>query len=364
MQHSTRTQTVSDRPFDVARQEAFATRFLDRLSGAGTLLMTSVGHRTGLFDAMSTAGWVTSDELARRAGLAERYVREWLGAMLAGDVVDHDPATRRYRLPAEHAALLTRAAAPNNMAVTSQWVAVLGAVEDRIVDCFVRGGGLAYADYDRFHEVMAEESGQTVVAALDAHILPLDPWIVPALERGVRVLDVGTGSGRALLHLAKRFPKSSFLGIDLCDEAVQAARRAASEARVPNLAYEVADIARGAPGRFDLVVAFDAIHDQARPDKALAAIAAALVPDGVFLMQEIRSETAHEANRGNPIAAFVYTISCMHCMSVSLGQGGAGLGAAWGRQKCEEYLRGAGFTRIRRHELPHDPMNDFWIVRR
>jgi len=355
---------IRTRPLDPKRQAAFAERHMERLGGAAVLLMTSIGHRTGLFDALSAAGPVTSAELAARAGLDERYVREWLGAMVSGGVVELDAQTRRYELPPEHAAWLTRWA-PQNLATSAQWIAVLGAVESRIVDCFVHGGGVAYDEYERFHEVMAEESAQSVVAALDEHILPLDPELVPRLTQGMDVLDVGCGSGRALLHMAKRYPSSRFLGVDLSGDALAAASREAARQGLDNLHFEVLDVgARELPRRFDLVTAFDAIHDQARPDLVLERIARALDPGGVFLMQEIRAETAHEHNTANPLAPFLYTISCMHCMSVSLSQGGMGLGAAWGRDLCAEYLERAGFRRIVRHELEHDPMNDYYIARR
>ncbi len=340
-------------------------RFLAALDGAGMLLMASVGHRTGLFDALSGARPMTAAELAQRSGTHERYVREWLGAMVAARIVELDGPSAKYHLPAEHAAWLTRAGANGNLAATAQWVAVLGAIEDGIVDCFARGGGLPYGAYRRFHEVMAEESAQTVVAALDSHLLPLDPVLVPRLERGIDVLDVGCGEGRALLHLAKRFPRSRFLGLDLCAETVAAARGEARRAGIDNTRFEQQDVSELAEERrFGLITAFDAIHDQAQPALVLARIEAALADDGVFLMQEIRAHSAHEHNVGAPLAAFVYTISCMHCMSVSLSQGGAGLGAAWGRELCAEMLREAGLGNFVRHELEHDPMNDYYVVRR
>ncbi len=183
---------------DQARAEAFADKMLGMLNSGALALMTSVGHRTGLFDAMAAAPASTSAQIAALAGLNERYVREWLGAMVTGGVVEHDPANGEYLLPGEHAASLTRAAAPDNIAAFAQYIAVLGGVEDRIVECFSNGGGVPYSSYPRFHEVMAEDSGQTVVAALNDAILPLAPGLVESLTRGIDVLDVGCGSGGAL----------------------------------------------------------------------------------------------------------------------------------------------------------------------
>ena len=260
--------------------EAFGGRLIGMLDEAGTALMTSIGHRTGLFDAMVRLPQATSDELARQAGLDERYVREWLGAMVTARIVEYEPQGGRYRLPAAHAALLTRAATPNNFAVYAQYVALLGSVEDRIVECFRTGRGVPYSAFGRFHEVMAEDSGQSVVGALDA-IVGLVPGLEADLRSGISVLDVGCGSGRALVTLARAYPRSRFTGHDFSEEAIGAARAAAAEQGLTNVAFEVRD-AGGPVGdeRYDLVTAFDAIHDQANPAAVLRGIRRRLAPDG------------------------------------------------------------------------------------
>ena len=199
------------------------------LNDASVALMTTIGHRTGLFDAMAGLPPSTSAEIAAAANLDERYVREWLGAMVAGRIVEHDPPSGTYSLPQEHAALLTRAASPDNLAVTAQFIPLLGSVEDEIVESFREGGGVPYSAYPRFHEVMAEESAQTVVAALTGSILPLVPGLTERLEAGIDVLDVGSGSGRALNLMASAFPNSRFVGYDLSEEAVARASAEAAE---------------------------------------------------------------------------------------------------------------------------------------
>src|SRR5262245_57762849 len=171
---------------------------LDMLNGGALMVMTSVGHRAGLFDALAGLDAATSQELAVAAGLNERYVREWLGAMTTGRIVELDPGTDRYSLPAEHAAWLTRAASPDNLAVEAQWITTLSTVEDDIVDCFEKGGGVPYERFTRFHEVMAEESAQTVLSVLLSHILPLVPGMAESLDEGATLLDLGCGRGRAL----------------------------------------------------------------------------------------------------------------------------------------------------------------------
>jgi SAM-dependent methyltransferase len=351
-------------PFDENKHEAFAQRMLDVINGAALALFTSIGHRTGLFDAMSDLPSSTSTEIAEAAGLNERYVREWLNGMVAGRVLDYDPAARTYALPAEHAAWLTRGAAPNNLAVTTQFVGMMGSVETRVIDRFRHGGGVPYDDFPCFHSLMAEESSQTVVAALTDHILPLMPGVEDKLAAGARVLDVGCGSGRAICRLAQLYPDSRFRGLDLCDGAVAAARAHAESLGLSNVEFIQGDATQMAYEReFDLVLTFDAVHDQAHPAIVLAGIRRALKPDGLYLMQDIGLSSRVENNIDHPVGPFTYCISCMHCMTVSLAQGGEGLGAAWGVELAREMLDDAGFTNIEQHALEHDFMNAFFVCR-
>ncbi len=351
--------------FDARKADAFGEKFLGILNGGALALMTSVGHRTGLFDVMAGMEPASSREIATEAGLDERYVREWLGAMVTGGVVEYDSTYGEYRLPAEHAAVLTRQARPNNMAATSQWVPLLASVEDEIVGCFERGGGVPYASYDRFHAVMAEESDQTVVAVLLDAILPRLPGGTGGLEQGIDVLDVGCGSGRALNLMAKTFPASRFTGYDLSAEAVAAAKREAAERGLANVRFEVRDVAEIAgTGGFDLVTAFDAIHDQADPAAVLGGIARGLRDDGVLLMQEIGGTSRLEQDVEHPMGPFLYTVSTMHCMTVSLAQGGAGLGAMWGMGVAKRMLGDAGFRSVEVEQLPHDPINRYYFARK
>jgi 2-polyprenyl-3-methyl-5-hydroxy-6-metoxy-1,4-benzoquinol methylase len=356
---------MSEPDLDPAKVERFQGKMSGALNGAALALMTSIGHRTGLFDVMSLSRPATSHELAAAAGLEERYVREWLGAMVTGGVVEYAPAEARYSLPREHAALLTRASRPNNLAATCQWIPVLGSVEDRILECFERGGGVPYSAYSRFHAVMAEESDQTVVSSLLESIVPLASGLPEALARGIDVLDVGCGSGRALNRLAAAFPESRFMGYDLADEAIEAARAEARELGLGNARFAVRDAAAlGHTQDFDCVTAFDSIHDQARPDKVLRGIAAALRPDGVFLMQDIAGTSHVHEDAAHPLAPFLYTISCLHCMTVSLAAGGLGLGAMWGAERAQRMLADAGFGRVEIRRLPHDAMNLYFVARK
>ena len=347
---------------DPVKSEQFAKKMLDVMNYSGLALMTSIGHRLGLFDALAPMPPSTSAEITAAAGLNERYVREWLGAMVTGDIVEYSPATGKYRLPAEHAAWLTRAASPNNMAVSAQWVSVLGMVEDKVLEAFRHGRGVPYSAYHRFHEVMAEESRQSVVEGLLQFVLPLAPGLDRRLQSGIDVLDVGCGSGQALMLLAEHFPQSRFCGRDFSAEAVAAANAEASRRGLTNLRFEVGDAAKMEfDAAFDLVTAFDAIHDQARPAEVLSNIARALRPDGLFLMQDISGSGHVHTDKSHPVGPFLYTISCMHCMSVSRANDGPGLGAMWGKEKSLEMLNAAGFSQVRVETLEHDPMN-FWYL--
>jgi len=353
---------------DQRRAEKFAERLMTALNDGALCLMLSIGHRTGLLDVLRGLPPSTSAEIAKHAGLNERYVREWLGAMVTAGVVEVDPETTRFSLPAEHAAYLTRPAAADNLAVFAQYIPLLGAVEDDIVACFQRGGGVAYARFPRFHAVMAEDSGQSVLSSLESHILPLVPGLAERLAAGARVLDVGCGRGRILHRLAALFPASRFKGIDLSDEAIAYAREEAARLDLRNAEFVVADLSdfdtTAEPGAFDCITTFDAVHDQARPLNVLKGIYRALRADGIYLMQDIKGSSQVHKNIGHPIGTFLYTISCMHCMTVSLAQGGEGLGAMWGEELTREYLRRAGFNSIETHQPAHDIQNNWYVVRK
>src|SRR5215208_1103470 len=188
----------STQDIDETKVEAFAEQMLGVLNDAMLALMTSVGHQTGLYDTMAGLLPSTSEEIASAAKLQERYVREWLGAMVVGGVVTYDPSGKTYRLPPEHAACLTRAAGPDNLANVAQLVAVLGNVEGGIVQSFRNGGGVPYSAYTRWQELMAEDSAQVYGATLIGATLPLVPGLIERLEGGITGADIGCGQGIAL----------------------------------------------------------------------------------------------------------------------------------------------------------------------
>jgi SAM-dependent methyltransferase len=354
-------------PLDDERVAAFEERLVAMLNDGALCLMLSIGHRTRLLDAMAELGPTSVARLAGHAGLDERYVTEWLGAMTTGRIVAHDPELGTYALPAEHARLLTRGTPADNLAVFAQYVPLLAAVEDRIVDCFHHGGGVDYAAYPRFQEVMEEDSAQTVLAALHEHILPLVDGLTDRLEQGIEVVDVGCGRGRALAALAARYPNSTFAGYDISEEAVAHASDAAARRGLGNVAYHVCDAARLSEvvhaGSIGLVTTFDAVHDQADPEAGVRAIRHILADDGVYLAQDIDATSTHHGDLDHPLGPLLYTISCLHCMTVSLARGGTGLGAMWGRQRALALFGRAGFSAVEVHTLDHDPQNAYYVCR-
>lgn len=350
---------------DPAAVEAFGDRVIGILNEGCTALMISIGHQTGLFDALADGEPVTSAALAQRAGLNERYVREWLAAMTTSRVLDHHAEGSSFALPLAHAAWLTTQAGPNNMARTMQFVTLLAEVEQGIVDCFRNGGGLSYGHYPRFHALMAEDSAAVFDSALVDGIMPLVDGITGRLHGGIDVADIGCGQGHAVNVLARAYPASRFVGYDFSAEAIAAARAAARELGLTNARFVVRDVAAlDVPAAFDLVTAFDAIHDQAHPGRVLAAVARSLRADGAFLMVDIKAASNVRDNLDLPWATFLYTASTMHCLTVSLGLDGDGLGTAWGHELATSMLHEAGFTSVDINEVEDDPFNSYYVCRK
>jgi len=285
--------------------------------------------------------------------------------MTTARVVQHDPTGRTFRLPAEHAAVLTRAAGPDNLAAVMQFLPLMAEVESDVADCFARGGGVPYARYGRFHEVMAELSADTNDAALLSRIVPLVPDLPERLTQGIRVADVGCGQGHAVNLLARAFPISQFVGYDFSEDAVAVARAEAQDWGLDNAHFEVRDVTNlDGTGTFGLITAFDAIHDQAQPATVLGQIQTHLDPDGTYLMVDMHASSDVDANLDLPWAPFLYAISTMHCMTVSLALNGEGLGAAWGAELALQMLAEAGFGDVRVERLPEDFINSYYVARK
>jgi len=342
---------------------SFEDEMLDVMNKAALALLLSVGHRTKLFDSMAKLAPSTSQEIATAASLNERYVREWLGGLVTSKIIDYQPESQKYSLSKEKTEFLTRDGS-YNFASSMQWIPALAYVEDHIVDCFEKGGGVPYELFKRFHTVMAEESSQTVLGSLVENILPIIPQISENLNSGIKILDVGCGSGRAINLMAKTYPNSSFTGYDFSSEAIENATNEAKKLGLTNSTFEKQDASKfSKDGFFDVITAFDSIHDQAEPDKVLSNIRKSLKPDGIFLMQDIRASSKLENNMDHSLAPYLYTVSCLHCMTVSLAQEGKGLGAMWGKELATQMLKDAGFSSVEVKDLPHDPINYYYLAK-
>ncbi|MEW5840142.1 MAG: class I SAM-dependent methyltransferase [Thermoproteota archaeon] len=345
----------------------FGSRMLEILNDGMLCLMVSVGYKVQLFDVMAEMPPSTSTEIAKAAKLNERYVREWLGAMVVGKIAEYDPAAGKYRLPPDRAACLTRKAGIDNIAVFTQYIALMGNVEDRIVECFRNGGGVPYSAYPKFQQLQAEETARVFDARLLDQILPLaGKGVMQKLENGgAEVLDIGCGTGHAVNLMAKAFPKSRFYGYDFSTEGIRAAKKEAARMGLKNAHFKVVDAARMADRKkYDLVTAFDTIHDQARPDKVLRAVRRALRRGGTFLMQDVAASSNVHENIGRPLGPAIYTFSTMHCMTVSLAYGGMGLGTAWGEQKAREMLAEAGFGMPQVKTVEGDIFNYYYVCKK
>ncbi len=354
------TQTIS---FDTAKAEAFSGRLLDMVTGASTVYMMSLGHQTGLFDAMAGLPPSTSEQIATTTGLNERYVREWLNQLVTVQVIEYNPTLKTYSLPPEHAAGLTRAAGPNNMAGIAVYFPLMGTIEEKLIESFKNGGGVPYSEYPRFQELQRDETAAVFDLTLLDTTIPLVPGLKEKLEAGIDVADVGCGAGHAVCLLAEAFPNSRFVGYDFSEEGVGLGRAEAAAKGLTNATFEVKDVANlGGPVRFDLITAFDAIHDQAAPRKVLKGIADALKPDGTFLCVDMDTSSHVEKNIDNPMAPLLYMISTFHCMTVSLALGGEGLGTAWGRELAQELFLEAGFTHCEINNVEGDYFNVYYTL--
>lgn len=348
---------------DEAKVEAFMEKALGDISGMMAVGLCHLGDRLGLFDALAAGGPVGSQELADRLDLNERYVREWLrGLTAAGYLEELEPGS--FALPAEHVPALADETGPMFLGGVYQMMPAALAPYERLIEAFRNGGGVRQSDYpDTLWDGMSRFTGSWFESVMVDDWLSTFPHVVEKLERGIDVADVGCGAGRALIVLAKRFPRSRFTGFDNFRGQVERARTNAERAGVADrVTFETVDAAQGLPGRYDLVTTFDVIHDSAEPKRLLTAVRAAVKDDGDYLMLEINCANRPEDNVG-PVASMFYGFSVFYCMTTSLASGGAALGTcgmpeAVVRDLCAE----AGFREVAR-STADDPFNVLYDVK-
>ena len=347
---------------DRQRVQDFARKLFGHYTSGILTLLVHIGHQTGLFEAAAT-GPGTSREIADRAGLNERYVREWLAAMATGGIVEYDPASGAFTLPLEHAACLTGTSS-RNLAAGSQSLPMLGKRLPRVIESFRNGGGVSYSEYrPDFTEAQDASWRLLYDGLLIKSFLPAAKGLPERLKAGIRVADIGCGTGHAVNVMAHEYPASRFVGYDFGEDAIARARAEAREMGLGNTRFEVLDVTQLEPEpKFDLITSFDAIHDQRDPAAVLRRIGGALAPDGIYFMMEPKASSRLEENIGNPFAPYIYGMSVLHCMTVSLAEGGAGLGTAWGEQLARRMLGEAGFGSVEVTDAP-GPQNSIYVCR-
>jgi ubiquinone/menaquinone biosynthesis C-methylase UbiE len=349
--------------------EEFSDKMSTILNHGALNLAMGIGYRLKLFDIMdSFERPQTTEDIAHKAGLNPRYVKEWLAVMVTGGIVEvsqDEEGQHCYLLPKAHADVITRRAGNSNLGVYTQEIPLLTmSAMDAVVEGFHSGNGVGYNQYPLVHSFMTELTDAKHRRVLVDNFLPSveDGKIVTKMREGIRVCDLGCGQGLAAMLMAQAFPNSMFVGLDISEPALETARSEARKLGLDNLKFITRDAAALASSHefdnfFDYITTFDAIHDQTRQLEVLKGIYASLKTGALFSMVDIGAASNVADNRDHPLGPFLYTVSLMHCMPVGLVDGGRGLGMMWGREKAIEMLQKAGFDQIQVLDIPEDPFN-------
>ncbi len=334
---------------DEQRLEAFLGRFVGDMGAAMTMPLVRLGERLGLYKALAHAGPLTSQEVADRSGVRERYVREWLANQTASGYIEFDAATDRYTMPDEHAMALADEDSPVYMLGGLGIMASVWADEDRLADRFTRGEGFGWHEHDpRLFSGTERFFRPGYQAHLVTEWIPALDGLVDRLTAGATVADVGCGHGASTLIMARAFPNSTFRGFDYHDGSIQRARTLAREAGCDDrVGFEVAGAGDYPGDGYDLVCHFDCLHDMGDPAGAARHVRETIADDGWWMVVEPFAGDSLEANL-NPVGRLFYAASTVVCTPNSLSQDVAlGLGAQAGPARLEAIMREAGFTRTR-----------------
>ncbi|WP_170931235.1 class I SAM-dependent methyltransferase [Aeromicrobium sp. PE09-221] len=336
-------------------------------------LLLSFGERLGLHEAMADGTPRTAEEIALAADVNARYVQEWVWALVAGGIADHTCSgpqePTRFHLRPGYAAVLTPRGGPEHWSRITTQITALGALEDELVEAARTGGGLPTSAYEgRIVEVLATESGPIFATALLDEVVPL-LGVHPALSSGVRVLDIGCGTGQALCLLAERYPTSTFIGCDQSPDSLDIARERVARLGLTNVTLHVLDVEDGddplntfeAP--FHLVMAANVAHDLADPGTFFRRIRPLLAEDGVLYLHELGFVRDMAVNITDPHAIGVLAFGLYHCLPLAMRRPGIAPGGMWGCESWVETLNAAGFPNVRVERAPSDPNNDTIIAR-
>jgi len=313
-------------------------------------VMISLGDKLGLYRAMADAGPLSSAEVARRSDCAERYVREWLNAQVAGGYVAYHPSSETYELTAEQAMVLADDTSPVFIPSAWQVPASMWFDEHKAIDAFRSGKGVAWGEHDeRLYCGVAAFYRNAYQSSLVQEWLPALDGVTGKLQRGARVADVGCGHGHSTVIMAQAFPDSRFWGFDVHAGSIEAARRHAEQAGVADRVRFVQANAADYPSQdYDLICFFDCLHDMGHPDRALRHAAEALAPEGTIMLVEPYAQDRVEDNI-NPVGRLYYAASTTLCCAHAISENGTHvLGAQAGEARLADLARASGFSRFRR----------------
>ena len=341
---------MSTANIDEAKLEAFMGQAVTDMGAIISAPLFVIGEKLGLYKAMAGAGPLSSQEVAERAGVAERSVREWLRNQAAGGYVEYDAASDRYTLPDEHALALADEDSPFYILGVYDSIASLYADEDQILEAFRSGRGMGWHEHDhRLFRGTERFFRPGYRGNLVSEWIPALDGVQAKLERGAKVADIGCGHGASTIIMAEAFPNSRFVGFDYHEASIERAAEAAQDAGVGDrISFEVA-AAKDYPGSgYDLVCVFDCLHDMGDPVGAAAHVRQTLDGDGTWMIDEPFANDRVEENL-NPVGRIFYGASTVICTPASLAQEvGLALGAQAGQARLTEVLSEGGFTRVRR----------------
>jgi SAM-dependent methyltransferase len=335
---------------DAQKLEQFVFRAVEEVGATLNCAQVVMGDKLGLYRALADGDGLTSEELASRAGVAERYVREWLNAQAAGGYVEYEPERGAYRLPLEQAVALTDESSPAFLPGFFQLALGTAIDSPRITEAARGGEGVGWHEHN--HDVFDGcerffRPGYN--ASLIPAWLPALDGVVAKLEAGAKVADVGCGHGSSTILMAEAFPSSTFIGSDYHSGSIETARgRAESAGLAGRVRFETADSTTEQGEGYDLVTMFDCLHDMGDPVGAAAQVRRMLAPDGTWMIVEPMAGDRIEDNL-NPVGRAFYGFSTFLCTPASLSQDvGLALGAQAGEAKIGEVVAEGGFTRFRR----------------
>ena len=341
---------MATRAVDPEKLDSFMGKMVGDMSACMTGALVITGARLGLYKALAEGGAATSAGLAERTGLSERYLREWLSAQAAAGYVEYDAGSGRFSICPEAAMALADEDSPAYVASAFELIAAGYIDEPKISEAFKTGKGFGWHEH---HPCLFRGTERFFRPGYRANLvaswLPALDGLVAKLQKGAKVADIGCGAGASTIIMAAEFPKSHFTGFDYHGDSIKRAFEAAGEAGVSdNVDFKVA-MAKELPlAGYDLVTAFDCLHDMGDPTGAARRVREALAPDGTFMLVE---PFAHDtlAENLNPVGRMFYSASTLFCTPASLSQEvGTALGAQAGQKRLTEVLNEAGFTRVRR----------------